>query len=93
MTIEINGMAHVVLTVSDFRTARVFYGKLLPLFGMNPVFDGDRFFYCVGGGPPSASNPVRRSIGTNASCSSVSDCITSACGHARVKMLTDVQQR
>jgi catechol-2,3-dioxygenase len=49
MTIEINGMAHVVLTVSDFAAARAFYGKLLPQFGMKPVFDGDRFFYCVGG--------------------------------------------
>jgi catechol 2,3-dioxygenase-like lactoylglutathione lyase family enzyme len=48
MAIEINGMAHVVLTVSDFAAARAFYGRLLPLFGMTPVFDGDRFFYCVG---------------------------------------------
>jgi catechol 2,3-dioxygenase-like lactoylglutathione lyase family enzyme len=49
MMIEISGMAHVVLTVSRFDVARAFYGKLLPLFGMKPVFDGDRFFYCVGG--------------------------------------------
>ncbi len=49
MAIEINGMAHVVLTVSNFPAARAFYGKLLPQFGMTPVFDGDRFFYCVGG--------------------------------------------
>ncbi len=44
MTIEINGMAHVILTVSRFDEARAFYGKLLPQFGMNPVFDGERFF-------------------------------------------------
>jgi catechol 2,3-dioxygenase-like lactoylglutathione lyase family enzyme len=49
MAIEINGMAHVVLTVSNFPAARAFYGKLLPQFGMTPVFDGERFFYCVGG--------------------------------------------
>jgi hypothetical protein len=30
MTIEINGMAHVILTVSRFEVAREFYGKLLP---------------------------------------------------------------
>jgi catechol 2,3-dioxygenase-like lactoylglutathione lyase family enzyme len=48
MTIEINGMAHVILTVSRFELARAFYGKLLPEFGMRPVFDGDKFFYCVG---------------------------------------------
>jgi catechol 2,3-dioxygenase-like lactoylglutathione lyase family enzyme len=49
MTIEINGMAHIVLTVSNFAEARAFYGRLLPEFGMTPVFDGDRLFYCVGG--------------------------------------------
>ena len=44
MTIEINGMAHVILTVSRFDVARDFYRKLLPQFGMRPVFDGDKFF-------------------------------------------------
>lgn len=48
MTIEINGMAHVILTVSRFDQAREFYRKLLPELGMTPVFDGDRLFYCVG---------------------------------------------
>src|SRR5499427_9405697 len=48
MTIEINGMAHVILTVSRFEIAREFYRRLLPEFGMKVVFDGDRFFYCVG---------------------------------------------
>ena len=48
MTIEINGMAHVILTVSRFEVAREFYRKLLPEFGMKPVFDGDKLFYCVG---------------------------------------------
>src|SRR5262245_25387655 len=47
--IEINGMAHVILTVSDFAIARDFYGKLLPAMGMTPVCDTERFFYCVGG--------------------------------------------
>ena len=46
--ININGMAHVILTVSRFDLARAFYGKLLPAFGMNPVCDSDKFFYCVG---------------------------------------------
>jgi catechol 2,3-dioxygenase-like lactoylglutathione lyase family enzyme len=48
MTIEINGMAHVILTVGRFAVAREFYRKLLPEFGMKPVFDGDKLFYCVG---------------------------------------------
>jgi catechol 2,3-dioxygenase-like lactoylglutathione lyase family enzyme len=46
--IGINGMAHVVLTVSDFRRARAFYARLLPAFGMKPVFDGPQFTYWVG---------------------------------------------
>src|SRR5260370_36473026 len=46
--IAVNGMAHVILTVSRFDLARVFYGKLLPQLGMRPVFNGDRFFFCVG---------------------------------------------
>ena len=48
MTIEINGMAHVILTVSRFDLARAFYGRLLPEFGMKPVYDGEGLFYCVG---------------------------------------------
>jgi catechol 2,3-dioxygenase-like lactoylglutathione lyase family enzyme len=48
MTIEINGMAHVILTVSRFEIAREFYRKLLPEFGMKAVHDGDKLFYCVG---------------------------------------------
>lgn len=47
--IEINGMAHVQLTVSRFAEARTFYGRLLPFLGMRPVMDFDGFYYCVGG--------------------------------------------
>ena len=46
MTIGINGMAHVILTVSRFEVAPEFYRKLLPECGMKPVFDGDGFFHC-----------------------------------------------
>ncbi len=49
MTIDINGMAHVILTVSQFEAAKAFYGKILPFFGMKIVFDGNDFFYGVGG--------------------------------------------
>jgi catechol 2,3-dioxygenase-like lactoylglutathione lyase family enzyme len=48
MTIEINGMAHVILTVSQFDAARAFYKRLLPEFGMKVVHDGEKLFYCVG---------------------------------------------
>jgi catechol 2,3-dioxygenase-like lactoylglutathione lyase family enzyme len=47
--IEINGIAHVFVTASDFTRSRAFYGRFLPELGMKPVLDGDGFFYCVGG--------------------------------------------
>ena len=47
--IEINGMAHVILTVSSFEKASNFYGDLLPLFGMQKVFESEKFVYWVGG--------------------------------------------
>jgi catechol 2,3-dioxygenase-like lactoylglutathione lyase family enzyme len=46
---EINGIAHVMLTVSDFARSRAFYRDLLPFLGMTPVIDDDGTYYCVGG--------------------------------------------
>ncbi|MEZ5661846.1 MAG: VOC family protein [Burkholderiaceae bacterium] len=46
--IDINGMAHVILTVSRFDEARRFYSELLPAFGMTRVHDGPDFCYHVG---------------------------------------------
>jgi len=46
--IGINGMAHVILTVSQFEKARIFYSGLLPQFGMSLVHDGEDFCYHVG---------------------------------------------
>jgi catechol 2,3-dioxygenase-like lactoylglutathione lyase family enzyme len=46
---EINGLAHTMLTVSDYPRARAFYGELLPYLGLKAVLDGDGFYYCVGG--------------------------------------------
>jgi len=47
--IEINGMAHVILTVSRFDEALAFYGRLLPFLGLRRVFAGENFAYWVGG--------------------------------------------
>ena len=47
--IEINGMAHVILTVSRFQKARDFYCELLPFLGMQKVYEGNNFVYHVGG--------------------------------------------
>jgi catechol 2,3-dioxygenase-like lactoylglutathione lyase family enzyme len=46
---EIKGIAHITLTVSNFRAAREFYGQLLPYLGMTPVLDVEGYYYCVGG--------------------------------------------
>ena len=47
--IDVNGMAHVILTVSSFEKALHFYGALLPAFGMKKVFENEQFAYWVGG--------------------------------------------
>ena len=49
VSMEINGIAHIQLTVSDFDAARAFYGRLLPFLGLTPVMEFDGFYYCVGG--------------------------------------------
>jgi catechol 2,3-dioxygenase-like lactoylglutathione lyase family enzyme len=45
---EVNGIAHVFLTASNFERSREFYRKLLPFLGMKPMIDSDRVYYCVG---------------------------------------------
>lgn len=47
--VEINGMAHVMLTAGDFARSRAFYAELLPFLGLKPVIDGEGWYYCVGG--------------------------------------------
>src|SRR5260370_16862368 len=46
---EVNGMAHVLLTASNFERSREFYRKLLPFLGLQPMIDSDELYYCVGG--------------------------------------------
>jgi len=46
---EINGIAHVMLTVSNFETCLPFYEKLLNFLGLKTVFKMDGMLYCVGG--------------------------------------------
>jgi catechol 2,3-dioxygenase-like lactoylglutathione lyase family enzyme len=46
---EINGVAHVILTVSNFEECYPFYEKLLTYLGMKPVMQGEQMLYCVGG--------------------------------------------
>jgi catechol 2,3-dioxygenase-like lactoylglutathione lyase family enzyme len=48
MMINLNGMAHVVLTVSQFELAKDFYSRLMPAMGLENVFDSENFCYFVG---------------------------------------------
>lgn len=47
--IEINGVAHVILAVSEWERCRTFYQALLPFLGLRQVFDGADMIYYVGG--------------------------------------------
>ncbi|HVN85671.1 MAG TPA: VOC family protein [Candidatus Binatia bacterium] len=46
---EINGIAHAMLTVSNFERCQPFYEKLLTFLGLKPVINTDGMLYCVGG--------------------------------------------
>jgi len=46
---EINGIAHVMLTVNDFDACHGFYERLLPYLGLKPLIDTADYYYCVGG--------------------------------------------
>jgi hypothetical protein len=47
--IEIHGMAHVILTVSEWDQCKEFYEALLPFLGLKLAFRGQDFLYYVGG--------------------------------------------
>ncbi|HYL59255.1 MAG TPA: VOC family protein [Candidatus Acidoferrales bacterium] len=46
---EINGVAHVMLTVSNFEACVPFYEKLTTFLGLKPVIRNNDTLYCVGG--------------------------------------------
>jgi catechol 2,3-dioxygenase-like lactoylglutathione lyase family enzyme len=46
---EINGVAHLMLTVSDFDACLPFYQRLLAFLGLRPIIQTDGMLYCVGG--------------------------------------------
>jgi catechol 2,3-dioxygenase-like lactoylglutathione lyase family enzyme len=45
---EMNGIAHVQLTVNDFAACRAFYAKLFEWLEMKVIFDSPQAFYGVG---------------------------------------------
>ena len=46
---EINGIAHTILTVSNYPACEAFYEPLLHFFGLKTVMKFDGYLYCVGG--------------------------------------------
>jgi catechol 2,3-dioxygenase-like lactoylglutathione lyase family enzyme len=46
---EVNGVAHIMLSVNNFEACVTFYEKVLGFMGLKPVIKNDRTLYCVGG--------------------------------------------
>lgn len=46
---QINGIAHIYLTVQNFDKCLPFYKKLLDFFEMTPLVVTDELYYCIGG--------------------------------------------
>ena len=55
---NINGMAHIQLTVSDMERSVPFYDRLLHSLGMATLVDTPEFYYCVGGRTGVAISPA-----------------------------------
>ena len=55
---NINGMAHIQLTVSDMERSVPFYERLLRSLGMLTIVDTPEFYYCVGGRTGVAIGPA-----------------------------------
>ena len=55
---QLNGIAHIQLTVSDMQRSVPFYSQLLQSMGMTPVIDDASYFYCVGGRTAVAVAPA-----------------------------------
>src|SRR5271166_2920469 len=56
---EINGIAHVILTVRDVRASRAFYRALLAHMGLAEIVDTDEYLYFVGARTAVGLRPAR----------------------------------
>ena len=73
---EINGIAHCNLTVSNMERSRPFYRQMLTFLGMKPVIDAEAMLYCVGGRTAMGIQPaddkndrfVQRRVGLHHVC-------------------------
>ncbi len=46
---DINGIAHIQLTVNRFEECRAFYARLFEIFQLKVIFDAEGLYYGVGG--------------------------------------------
>jgi catechol 2,3-dioxygenase-like lactoylglutathione lyase family enzyme len=56
--INVNGIAHIQLTVRDVGKSTPFYEKLLHALGMTTIIKSDQYFYCVGSRTGVAISPA-----------------------------------
>ena len=45
---QLNGIAHIQLTVRNVKRSRAFWAPLLELFEMQILIDTETYFYCIG---------------------------------------------
>lgn len=55
---QLNGVSHIQLTVTDMARARAFWAPLLELFEMQVLLDGETYYYCIGSRTGIAISPV-----------------------------------
>ena len=46
---NINGIAHIALNVSDLKKSKLFYDKILTNMGLTLIHSSNKSFYYVGG--------------------------------------------
>ena len=87
--IDINGMAHVILTVSQYDKAKAFYLRLMSAMGLETVFDNEglTFRRCPHRGGHSALQTGIRGRAFRARARQP-DCIIFACVRVRAKTST-----
>jgi catechol 2,3-dioxygenase-like lactoylglutathione lyase family enzyme len=55
---QLNGIAHIQLTVTDMVRSRAFWAPLLELFEMQILLDTETYFYCIGSRTGIAISPA-----------------------------------
>jgi catechol 2,3-dioxygenase-like lactoylglutathione lyase family enzyme len=63
---EINGIAHVILTVRSVPRSRAFYRALLAHLGLTEIVDSDTYLYWVGGRTAIGIRPASPELATDA---------------------------